>query len=195
MPTWDYLKQHNIISGKDIMFLKYIQKQFQTTFKKQVNDDVFSIVKRKKTLRRYPPSLNTTYPCIHKPFATTLQQLTYIKIKRINKLYKFVCAPRFMYQSYNFICDKVMNISYRKAKEILVEVREFEFDVYTSPTWSIRSYSNKFIEQKTIKNTKNNLTKYINRYEYQKYYIIYLLGKLNIPEDIVRLMYGYLFYK
>jgi hypothetical protein len=100
-----------------------------------------------------------------------------------------------MYQSYNFICDKVMSISYRKAKEILVDVREFELEVYASPTWSIRSYSNKFIEKKTIKNAKNIMINFINRYEYQKYYIIYLLGKLNIPDDIVRLMYGCLFYK
>ena len=191
MPTWDYLKQHNIISDKDITFLKYIQKEFRTTFKKDVNDDLFSIVKRKKTLRRYPPSLNTTYPCIHKPFASTLQQFRYIKIKRVNKLYKYVCAPRFMHQIYNFICDKIMHISYRKAIELLVDIRDFELEVHTSPTW----YSNKFIEKKTIKNAKNIMIKFINRYEYQKYYIIYLLGKLNIPEDIVRLMYGYLFYK
>ena len=88
-----------------------------------------------------------------------------------------------------------MHVAYRKATELLVDVRDFELKVYTSPTWSIRSYSNRFIEEKMLKNTKNNIIKYINRYEYQKYYIVYLLGELNIPNDIVRLMYGYLFYK
>ena len=182
-----YCNRCNIYSTKlGRIFIKKAGELFAKSKETSIKEEIVDIMYRKYSLR--PRELERPKDDFYGAFRTS-KAVDYTKIKHINNLYKYLGAPRHIHFSYDFIIDDFMKISYMKAKYFIPVVNDFALTFYESNKFD----NGLFIKKNTISNSLNNFQKFINRYEYQKYYIIYIIQQKIIPTDLVRLVYDFVY--
>ena len=117
---------------------------------------------------------------------------SYRKIYHLNNLFKFINKRENRRFISEFVIDKFMKVSYMKAIELQYGVKYYTKSLKKTKT----SAHDKelFLKKRTIQNTINNLQKYVYNFTRQKYYIIYLLEEKNIPTDLIKILFEYIYY-
>ena len=82
-----------------------------------------------------------------------------------------------------------MRTGYFKALELKTDIRKIYFNFKKI----VDTNKDLLPEKKTISNALNTIQKFINTYEYQKYYIILVLQDKNIPDGVIRFCYDFIY--
>ena len=168
--------------GCQSTFLLNITKHLKNCNSIVINKELDKIHGRKKSLRSI--TKNDFY--IEKQYYHDV--FRYTKIIRLSKLFKYLCSSKNIHRCHDYISIKCMKTGYFKALELITDIRK----IYFKFTKIVDTNNDLLPEKKTISNALNTIQRFINTYQHQKYFIILVLQKKNIPDDVIRFCYDFI---
>ena len=158
------------------------------------------IVNELKTIRMYRSNLRSNeniykrdknvYDC--SDYYWRKKGCNYRKIYHINSMYKFLNKHANMRFIGDFSIDRFMKVVWLKAIDLQHGIKCYDYGLKKTKT-SARDRE-KFLKQRTMQNTLTNMRKFVYNFTREKYYIIYLLEEKNIPNDIIKILFDYIYY-
>ena len=152
---------------------------------KNVIKELTDIQVKKQSLRS--PSFTPAFKTY--PWLFTNDTITFAKFRHVNSLFKYINALKYMHYSHDYILCKVMKSCYMKAHDLISDVMGLPDMV----KWERAREGIIFHIRRNTKNLLHNLHTFINRYEYQKYYIIHLIQQMVISDGLIRLIYSFVY--
>jgi hypothetical protein len=153
--------------------------------------EIDKILEKKKSLRNYHNNKQSTIdtsivnsnPTYNDEYNNKMR---YTKTKYLNKMYKYINKYKTMHFSHGYVVNKFMLIAYKKARELLRQIRNMDEEL-------TQYITKNFSRQRQVNNTIYNLNLFINRYRYQKNNILHILYIKNIPLDIIKIIHNYIY--
>tara|TARA_A100001015_G_scaffold310722_1_gene412644 strand:- start:1865 stop:2410 length:546 start_codon:yes stop_codon:yes gene_type:complete len=170
-------------------FVKKSNELFKNITKKDINQEIENTLIKKNSLRRCPREWK--YDNVRNNYEFINKNNKCIKIKRINELYKWIIQYKHRCYFNDYKTNKFIKSGYIKALEIQVDIMELKFNLYNNNC----AYDKKelFTQKKILTNTLKTLKKFIDNYVYQKYNILLVLQEKNIPNDLFRIFYSFIY--
>ena len=164
-------------------FVLNITKHLKNCNSIVINKELEKIYGRKKSLRSIKKNdFYTEKQYDHGVFR-------YTKIIKLSKLFKYLCFSKNIYHCHGYTYINCMRTGYFKALELKTDIRKIYFNFKKI----VDTNKDLLPEKKTISNALNTIQKFINTYEYQKYYIILVLQDKNIPDGVIRFCYDFIY--
>lgn len=177
---------NRIISNhENSKFSRHIAKLFQKTLITKLINQLKIIESRKKNLRHY--DCKKMYSQKASPYTF---EFKYLKIKNIKEIYHYACYKENIQYYYGYSEDySFMKSLDKHAYRLKNEMN----DIYLKYFQEKKDIKSGFIEIKKIKKSMMVLQTFINKYLFYKYFIINVLQKNNLPIDIIRTCYDYIY--
>ena len=164
-------------------FLVKVKQKLEQSLCKNVIKELTDIQVKKQSLRS--PSFTPTFKTY--PWLFTNDTITFARFRHVNSLFKYINAMKYMHYSHDYILCKFMKACYMKAHDLISDVMGLPDMV----EWERAREGIIFHIRRNTKNLLHNLHTFINRYEYQKYYIIHIIQQTVISDDLIRLIYSF----
>jgi len=164
-------------------FLVKVKQKLEQSLCKNVIKELTDIQVKKQSLRS--PSFTPTFKTY--PWLFTNDTITFARFRHVNSLFKYINAMKYMHYSHDYILCKFMKACYMKAHDLISDVMGLTDMV----EWEQARECIIFHKKRNTKNLLHNLHTFINRYEYQKYYIIHIIQQTVISDDLIRLIYSF----
>ncbi len=173
----------NNYKANEKKFLVKVKQKLEQSLRKNIIKELTDIQVKKQSLRS--PHLS---PFPNYPWLFTNDTITFAKFRHVNSFFKYINAMKYVHYSHDYILCKFMKICYMKAYDLIFDIRNLTSDMVEWPRE--REYI-VFNKKRNIKNLLHNLRTFINRYEYQKYYIIHIIQQTVRSDDLIRLIYSF----
>jgi len=166
-------------------FIVKVKQKLEQSLRKNVIKELTDIQARKQSLRS--PSFTSAFP--NYPWLFTNDTITFAMLRHVNSFFKYINALKYMHYSHDYILCKFMKSCYMKAHDLISDVMGLPDMV----EWEQVGQGIIFHKKRNTKKLLHNLHTFINRYEYQKYYIIHIIQQTVISDDLITLIYSFVY--